>query len=579
VDLHRIGRYLVTGVLGRGAAGVVYRAHDPVIDREIALKAVPTDDADPDAVEFRARFLREARAAGRLSHPGIVTVYDVGEDEAHRLLFLTMEFIEGCSLKDVMAAGVRLDDREVASLGARLADALDVAHRHGVVHRDLKPANVLLSRAGEVKLVDFGVARLDTSDLTRDGSSVGTPFYMSPEQIFGRSVDGRSDLYSLGVILYELVAGRRPFSATGIGDLAVQIADDPPPPLAELRPDLARSLAPIVHRLLEKRPEDRLQSGRAVAGALQAFGLDDDDDAIRRAVDRATPRRDPARDDPTPAPRSIRDGLDTQAVGESSSVALSHPGGRWWIGLAIAATVVVAGILAVAAMLTSEGAHDPPSPTVDTAAMHDDVGRLRAAADLLEAGDPEAALRIAEDVLDRRPRSDAAAKLVDAAAVARSPVGPLDIPTPTAPPTTARQRPRSVSGAMAATPIFTATPSPVPTPVSPVLEVVFPNPLSEGSLVIEIDFERIEEIRWDASDGEDGRSGEGPPEVRREVVLPVGAHQLEVQLHAGRRGQIGMAEFDREFGPGSRWRVLVDVPGRRQRPTFRLERTVPPPGT
>lgn len=572
MDLHRIGRYLITGVLGRGAAGVVYHAHDPVIDREIALKAVPTDDADPDAVEFRARFLREARAAGRLSHPGIVTVYDVGEDEDHQLLYLTMEFVEGCSLKDVTAAGVRLDDDEVVSLGVRLAEALDVAHRNGVVHRDLKPANVLLSQAGEVKLVDFGVARLGTSDLTKDGSSVGTPFYMSPEQIFGREVDGRSDLYGLGVILYELLAGRRPFSASGIGDLAVQIAEDPPPPLGELRPDLARTLAPVVHRLLAKRPSDRFQSGREVARALEPFNGGGDSAAIRKTVARAVQRSIRSDADPV-EPHSLENGdaLDTRAIGHTTVMTGLRMARRRVLGIAGVTVVVVGATFALATMLGLRNGGGPLPPNADVMAMHDDVRRLRNAADLLEAGDQEAALRIAEDVLDRRPRSQAAGRIVDAATRPRVASSPIAMPSPT--PTARPPRPRVASGAMPAAPTPTMTPSPVPTPEPPTLEVVFRTSLTEGSLVLEVDFERIEEIRWDLSDVESPGLREPLHEVRRVVALPTGNHQLEIQLHAGRRGQIGMAAFDREFEPGSSWRVTVDLPGRRQRPTFRLQRS------
>jgi len=570
VDLHRIGRYRITGVLGRGAAGVVYHAHDPVIDREIALKAVPTDDTDPAAVEFRARFLREARAAGRLSHPGIVTVYDVGEDEDHRLLYLTMEFVEGCTLKEVTAAGIRIDDDEIVSLGVRLAEALEVAHRHGVVHRDLKPANVLLSRAGEVKLVDFGVARLDTSDLTKDGSSVGTPFYMSPEQILGRPVDGRSDLYSLGVILYELLAGRRPFSASGIGDLAVQIADDPPPPLGELRPDLARTLAPVVHRLLAKRPDDRFHSGRDVAEALREFNGSGAEIAVRRTVARVSRRSAGSVVGQSGAGASTsRDPFATRSVGEGAAAA--RAGVRRWTAVGVVAIVAVAAALALTVMLRPHIRGGPPPTDVEALAMHDDVHRLRVAADLLATGDRERALRIAEDVLDRRPESQAAGMIVDAATREPVPAPPTvsSSPNPTARP----PRPRGAPAAVSSTPTPTATPSRVPTLPPPVLEVVFRTPLTEGSLVLEIDYERIDEIRWDLSEADGTAPGDGFHEVRRDVVLPTGSHRLEVQLHAGRRGQIGMAVFDRDFVPGSSWGVTVDLPGRRQRPTFRLERT------
>jgi hypothetical protein len=571
VDLHRIGRYRITGVLGRGAAGVVYHAHDPVIDRTIALKAVPTDDADPDAVEFRARFLREARAAGRLSHPGIVTVYDVGEDADHRLLYLTMEFVEGCSLKDVTSAGLRLDDRQIAALGQRVAVALDVAHRNGVVHRDVKPANVLLSKSGEVKLVDFGVARLDTSDLTKDGSSVGTPFYMSPEQILGRTVDGRSDLYSLGVILYELLSGRRPFTATGIGDLAAQIAEEPPPRLGELRPDLEGTLAPVVHRLLEKRPDDRYPSGREAADALRDFDGGVDDRAIRSAVTR-TVRRTAVSDNEQGDERMVGgdDPLDTRAVGADLLAGVEGAPRRRRVRVLLAAFAALAGVLVVTGWLGRWNGEAAPPTTDDTVEMHEDVRRLRRAADLLEAGDADGALRIAQDVLDRRPRSDAAGRLVDAAAGAR--ISAVPVATSTVTPTPQPRRSSKAAAAPPPTPTVTMPPTAAPTPLPSVLEVVFQPPMSEGSLVVEIDFQRLDEFRWDFSDTDRVQGGGADRVVTGEVRIPNGSHKLEVQLHAGRRGQIGMAVFDREFEPGSRWRILVELTGRRHKPSFRLER-------
>jgi serine/threonine protein kinase len=190
----RVGRYAVEELLGRGSMGTVYLAHDPVIDRRVALKVLRPDLGGEHGEQARRRFVREARAAGRLSHPNIVTVFDVGEDEEQKLAFIAMDYVEGRTLQAVTASGRRFAFAEAAELVATLARALDYAHRRGVVHRDVKPANVLLSPDGAVKITDFGVARLDTSELTAEGTVLGSPSYMSPEQIRGRPVDGRSSI-------------------------------------------------------------------------------------------------------------------------------------------------------------------------------------------------------------------------------------------------------------------------------------------------------------------------------------------------------------------------------------------------
>src|SRR5439155_3170485 len=201
-----IGRYEIDGEIGRGAMGVVYLARDPRLHRQVTVKtySLPTGISEDLARQFHERFLREARAAASLSHPGIVTVYDAGEDSARGLPYIAMEFVQGESLKQRLAKGDRLDPVWVVAFGAVLADALHLAHRAGVVHRDIKPANILIREVdGAVKIADFGVARLKQSDLTQTGAPLGSPGYMSPEQIRGGAGDGRSDLFSLAVVLYE----------------------------------------------------------------------------------------------------------------------------------------------------------------------------------------------------------------------------------------------------------------------------------------------------------------------------------------------------------------------------------------
>lgn len=266
-----IGRFEIEGVLGRGAMGVVYLARDPVIGRKVALKTLVLPEGAEEAEEFRIRFLREAQAAGILNHPGIVTVYDAGVDEVTGLSYIAMEFVEGKSLRDLMRQGYPFSYSDVARIGAALAVALDYAHAKGVVHRDIKPANILITDQGAVKITDFGVARLSTSSLTTTGQFIGTPNYMSPEQVTGSPVDGRSDLFSLGVVLFELLTGKRPFAGESLTEVSYKIVHEPPPVPSQLRPGLPPAFNPIILKLLEKKPENRYARGLEVARALEAL--------------------------------------------------------------------------------------------------------------------------------------------------------------------------------------------------------------------------------------------------------------------------------------------------------------------
>lgn len=211
----RLGKYQITGVLGEGAMGVVYRGFDPDIRRVVALKTIrrqPGEGAEA-AAQSAARFRNEAQAAGRLLHPGIVGVYDFGESDtpAGRMAYIAMEFVEGHTLSQYLAQKVRFPEADVASLAVQLLEALAHAHEHGVWHRDVKPSNVIMTKAGRIKIADFGIARTDTSALTMANSVLGTPMYMAPEQFMGRPIDHRVDVYGAGVVLYQLIAGRAPF--------------------------------------------------------------------------------------------------------------------------------------------------------------------------------------------------------------------------------------------------------------------------------------------------------------------------------------------------------------------------------
>ncbi len=271
MSVERIGRYLIEETLGRGAMGVVYRARDPIIDRQVALKTLRVDLDAEHADEFRARFVREAQAAGRLNHPGIVTVHDVGEDPESGLVYIAMEYVEGRDLKQVLASGRRFRPSEAARIAADVATALDYAHSLGVVHRDIKPANIILTPDGTAKITDFGIARLETSNLTVDGQFIGTPNFMSPEQITGKAVDGRSDLFSLGVVLFNLLTEKRPFNGGTMHEVTLRIVQEPCPIPSTLSDHIPPAFNPIILKCLEKNPDRRFQTGAEVARVLAAL--------------------------------------------------------------------------------------------------------------------------------------------------------------------------------------------------------------------------------------------------------------------------------------------------------------------
>jgi serine/threonine protein kinase len=267
-----VGRYELQKEIGRGAAGVVYLANDPRLQRPVAVKvfALPQGMSPEQKSEFRQRFIREAQAAARLSHPGIVTVYDAGEDAERRSPFIAMEYVPGRSLRQSLDADGHLDAERAIAMAGRLAEALQVAHEAGIIHRDVKPANILLHEEdGGVKIADFGVARLPTSELTRSGTSIGSPAYMSPEQIRGRPVDGRSDLFSLAVILYESLTGKRPFTGEDVAAVIYSVVSETPAPITSLAPDLPPGLDRFFDRALAKDPADRFGCGRSFKTALE----------------------------------------------------------------------------------------------------------------------------------------------------------------------------------------------------------------------------------------------------------------------------------------------------------------------
>lgn len=266
----RLGRYVIERKLGRGAMGAVYLARDPRINRAVALKVIPIEKEfeDEELEEARLRFFREAESAGRLTHPNIITVYDCGEDK--HLAYIAMEYLQGTPLTQFTDPKKLLAPNKALELCARVAEALDYAHNQGVIHRDIKPANLLYSmRQDLMKISDFGVARLTDNNRTKTGIVLGTPMYMSPEQLNADTLTGHSDLFSLGVTLYELLVGEVPFKATNIAVLMTKITTEDPAPVSNRRPGVPPSVDTVLFKALAKRPEDRFSSGGEMAIALR----------------------------------------------------------------------------------------------------------------------------------------------------------------------------------------------------------------------------------------------------------------------------------------------------------------------
>jgi predicted Ser/Thr protein kinase len=268
-----LGRYLVEAEIGRGAMGVVYRARDPKIDRFVAIKTISLGGQEPDEErEYRQRFLHEARAAGRLSHPGIVTIFDAGEDSGTREPYLVMEYISGESLSKVLSGnGGRLPVLDSLRLILEISEALNYAHSQGVIHRDIKPANILITDDGHAKIADFGVARLNHTLTTHTGQIFGSPAYMAPEQLTRGQADARSDLFSVGVMLYSMLTGFRPFQGNSAETVCFKVMNVEPVPVTSFQATLDPALDHIVSRAIAKEPAERYQSGADLAAHIRAF--------------------------------------------------------------------------------------------------------------------------------------------------------------------------------------------------------------------------------------------------------------------------------------------------------------------
>jgi len=265
-----LGRYKIIRKIGHGAMGVVYEAKDPLIDRIVAIKTINFQNLNPaEKKEYEARFYLEARSAGRLTHPNIVTVHDLGDSDG--MTYIAMELIEGRELQNLLNEGQCLPVKETLNIMIQVAAGLAYAHEHGIIHRDIKPSNIMVLKGNQVKIADFGIAYMDSWRLnTQGGKLLGSPQYMSPEQVLSHSIDHRSDIFSVGTMLYQMLTGKLPFSGDNTHAIIYQIVNEQPQKPSALNPEIPGTLDSIVSKCLSKNPDDRYQSAIELADNLRA---------------------------------------------------------------------------------------------------------------------------------------------------------------------------------------------------------------------------------------------------------------------------------------------------------------------
>jgi predicted Ser/Thr protein kinase len=356
----RVGRFEISGILGSGAMGSVFLAHDPNIDRPVAIKTLRSDPAAGElAREIEGRFLKEARLAGRLQHPNIVTIYEAGEDRG--IYYIAMEYVDGDALSRALTSENRMSVTERIDVVRQVALALQHAHERGVLHRDIKPGNILVTRDGRVKVADFGIGKLlsGAGDMTRTGQMIGSPAYMSPEQIRGEKLDGRSDFFSLGVVLYELLTGKRPFPGDSITTLVYQILHTDPPDPTTIRSDLPASTRDVFGRLLAKSPDKRPAGAVEFLRELQR--VEKDASEQERTVSFALPPRTAERIGPPP----VAPPAEPAAAAALPPPPAERRGGRPSAAslLGAAALLLAAGALVLVWRRSERGTAVAPAPT------------------------------------------------------------------------------------------------------------------------------------------------------------------------------------------------------------------------
>jgi predicted Ser/Thr protein kinase len=635
MSITHVGRYEVERTLGRGAMGIVYLARDPLIDRKVALKTLRLDVDVEIADEFRERFLREAQAAGRLNHPGIVTIHDVGEDRSSGVLYIAMEYIEGRDLKQILSSGHRFRPSEAARIVADVAVALDYAHRMGVIHRDIKPGNLILTHQGSARIADFGIARLESSNLTVDGQFIGTPNFMSPEQIAGQPIDGRSDLFSLGVVLFTLLTGQRPYTGDTMHQVTRKIVEDSAPIPSMVDESVPAAFNPIVVKCLERDPDRRFQTGGELASVLAALA-------------RSLVRREPGDDLGT----SIHSpDLETR-TGEGLPALRVPPAqtgrtaSRLWARLQIRDRIVlpemltrevapswawtIIGIWALVwavtfGFLMTKIIEEPfraPSAGA-TRNLNRAASNLWSAGDAMEAGKLDRAHSAIRSVLDQAPASPAARALaaeigrrieadrtssetqervaelvaegrrayragnyVTAAnrfreAIELDPQSELAADYLELAEDRLRQarRKRSTSApSRVAGPELKLSPAALPpvkqTPGNARITVYYNCPINAGAVTIVVDGETIADIRFDhTKKGFLGFKTEGSGTIKRVLLAPSGARTVAVTITDRKRGVIASKTFKKTLPTNSEWTLRIDQPKSSSEAAFFLVRT------
>jgi len=367
--IEKLGRYVIVEEIGQGAMGVVYKAVDPLIDRTVAIKTINLDLSKEELENFEKRFQREVQSAGKLNHPNIVTVYDVGRTEG--VAYMAMEFLEGKELREILDSGVVLPIEKIAHIASQVAEGLGFAHERGIVHRDVKPANVMVMKNGLVKITDFGIAQMSSASRTMSGMVMGSPKYMSPEQVVGQAVDGRSDIFSLAVVLYEMLTGKAPFSGDNISAIMYQILNDDPIPPKALNQSIPDSINYIVLKALAKHPDKRYQNAKDMARDLKRYKTmevpagGENAPATERMERRAKPR-DSAGDATQIMPSMIFE----EGKGAPTRTAVTHDG--WWnTQRFLLYAAVPAMIVTFAAVVTLSNTRKQAAPIPEQAAVAD----------------------------------------------------------------------------------------------------------------------------------------------------------------------------------------------------------------
>jgi len=407
----RIGKYQIVAKIGQGAMGEVFRAHDPILNRDVAVKRISAGlDADET---IRKRFRREAEAAASLIHPNIITVYELGL-EGERL-FMAMELLDGIDLKHALA-GRKLGLDETLGIMEQICEGLAFAHARPIVHRDLKPANIHILPSGKVKIMDFGLARLSGSEMTSTGMVMGTPHYMSPEQVRGQKADTRSDVFALGCVLYEMITGRKPFDAESMHAVLFKIMQEDPVPLHEAAPGTPEALAQVVERALAKNPAERFQdAGDMLAGIRLARLAVTAGRGHERVADLDRTPRAAEAGQPTARERSHASAVPRKSLPPP----LPRAGSRWplLLGLGFGLAVVLSGSWALRSFVLG-GPEPAPSPAagISELAQRAIDSQIELARRKLEAGELADAVRQAEGALKLDPANAAARQVLDQAA-------------------------------------------------------------------------------------------------------------------------------------------------------------------